>query len=261
MAWHTESDLTEFKQHQARKVVESLTPEHQPTLVAEMKELSQILAGTPNQLFVQAYLTIELIGRVVQIATLYYSQRIPEELGAFDWVVDRKDRELTAMERLWTTLIVPIGQTRALGERFNTIEEGNYARFDRFRLMIEGTDQDKDVQWLEENSVFPKRPGEPRKIFDMRKVLQESFRFGDSENELGLQLADIAASACRRAFNGNLQQSGWEKLGRLLVKKDGKLPIIGLSTPQQVVGRDRRLHEAPAQVWLTLDSAAKSMWV
>src|SRR5437879_4126996 len=41
MAWHTESDLTEFRRHQARMIVESLTAEHQPTLVAEMKELSQ----------------------------------------------------------------------------------------------------------------------------------------------------------------------------------------------------------------------------
>ncbi len=181
MAWHTESGLTEFKQSQARKVIDSLTPDHQPTLVAEVKELSQSLAGIPNQLFVQAYLTIELV-------------------------------------------------------------------------------KDRDVQWLEENIVFPKRPGEPPKIVDMKKVLQESFRFADSENDLGLHLADIAASACRRAFNGNLQQSGWKKLGRLLVKKDGKPPIIGLSTPEQAVGRDRRLHAGPAQAWLTLDSAAKSMW-
>jgi hypothetical protein len=214
----------------------------------------------PNQLFVQLYLTIELVDRVIQTATLYYSQRIPKELGQFNWVVDRKDRELTAMERLWTTLIVPIGQTRALTEPFITVKEGDYAHFDRFRLAIEGSDRAKEVQWLEENAAFPKGHGQPRRIVDMKKVLQESFRFADSENDLGLQLADIVASACRRAFNGNLQQIGWEKLGRLLVKKDGKPPTIGLLTAQQAVGRDRRMHEAPAQVWLTLDSTAKSMW-
>ncbi len=86
MAWHTNSGLTEFKHHQAHKLVESLTAEHQPTLVAEMKELSQLLDGTPNQLFVQAFLTMELVDRAVQTATLYYSQRIPEELGQFDWL-------------------------------------------------------------------------------------------------------------------------------------------------------------------------------
>jgi hypothetical protein len=261
MAWHTESDLLEFKQLQARKILESLTPEHQPTLVAEMKALGQVVKDIASQLFVQAYMTIELIDRVVQIATLYYSQRIPEELGRFDWVIDRKDRELTAMERLWTTLIIPIGQTRAFEKPFITLREGNYSHFDRFRLDIEASDRSKDVQWLNENVIFPMRSSEVSRIIDMKKVLQESFRFADSKNELGLQLADIVSSACRRAFNGNLQKSGWEELGRLLIKKDGKPPIIGLATPEQAVGRDRRLHEAPSKVWLALDSASKSMWV
>ena len=94
----------------------------------------------------------------------------------------------------------------------------------------------------------------------MKQILQESFSFADSEQELGLQLADIAASACRRAFNGNLQRSGWEKLGQLLVKKNGTPPIIGMRTPKQAIGCDRKVHEEAAAVWLTLDSSAKSMW-
>jgi Protein of unknown function (DUF3800) len=261
MACHTESDLIEFKQLQARMIFESLTPKYEPMLVAEMKASSQVVKDIASRLFVQAYLTIELIDRVVQIATLYYSQRIPEELGRFDWVIDRKDRELTAMERLWTSLIIPIGQTRAFEKPFITLKEGNYSHFDRFRLGIDASDRSKDVQWLNENVVFPIRSGEVSRIIDMKKVLQESFRFADSKNDLGLQLADIVTSACRRAFNGNLQKCGWEELGRLLIKKDGKPPIIGLATPEQAVGRDRRLHEAPSKVWLTLDSASKSMWV
>ncbi len=260
MAWHTESGLTAFKQLQARKVVASLTPKHQPRLVAEMEALSQVVNGIANQLFVQAYLTIELIERVVQTATLYYSQRIPEELGRFDWLIDRKDRELTAMEKLWTTLIIPVGQTRALEAPFITLREGDYSHFDRFCLGIGASNRAKDVEWLEENLVFARCPGELRGIVDMKKVLQESFRFGDSKNDLGLQLADIVTSACRRAFNGNLRESGWKELGRLLVKKDGKPPIIGLATPEQARGGDRRLHQAPAQVWIALDSASKSMW-
>jgi hypothetical protein len=259
MAWHTERQLTEFKQHQARALLDSITPQHQPTLIAQMKELIEILADTPNQLFVQAFLTLELIDRVVQTATLYYSQRVPEELGHFDWVVDRKDRELTKMERLWTTLIVPVGQNRALNAPFITLKGGNYAHFDRFRLAGTEGARASDVKWLEQNITFPRRVGS--RIIDMKKVLQESFRFADSREELGLQLADIVASACRRAFNGHLQQKGWEGLGRLLIKKDGKPPILGLATPPQAASRDQLLHEAPSRVWLALDAAARSMWV
>jgi hypothetical protein len=261
MAWHTESDLTEFKQLQAQRILDSLTPQHQPTLAAELKAVSDVVKAIATQLFVQAYLTIELIDRVLQTATLYYGQRIPEELGRFDWIIDRKDRQLTTMERLWTTLIIPIGQTRAFEKPFITLREGDYRYFDRFRLGIDASDRSKDVQWLNENIAFPICSSEGSRIVDMKKVLQESFRFADSKNELGLQLADIVSSACRRAFNGNLQKCGWEDLGRLLIKKDGKPPIIGLATPEQARGRDRRLHEAPSKVWLALDSASKSMWV
>ena len=184
MVWHRENDLTEFKQHQAQKVVESLTPQHTPTITSEMNELSELLGKMSNQLFVQAYLTIELIHRVFQTSTLYYSQRIPEELGRFEWMVDRKDRTVTTMERLWTTLIVPTGQTRAFKEPFITLKEGTYTYFDRFRLSTEAIDQAKEINWLDENITFPIDPSEPRRYVDMKKVLQESFRFADSESEL-----------------------------------------------------------------------------
>lgn len=81
-----------------------------------------------------------------QTSTLYYSQRIPEELGRFDWVVDRKDRTMTTMEWLWTTLIVPIGQTLAFKEPFITLKEGTYTYFDRFRLSTEAIDQAKGTK-------------------------------------------------------------------------------------------------------------------
>ncbi len=261
MAWHTKSDLTEFKQLQAQRILDSLTPQHQATLFAEMKAVSDIVEKIAIQSFVQAYLTIELINRVFQTATLYYSQRIPEELGRFDWIIDRKDRQSTTMERLWTTLITPIGQTRAFEKPFITLRQGDYRYFNRFRLRTDASDRSKDVQWLNENIAFPMRSSAGSRIIDMKKVLQESFRFADSKNELGLQLADIVASACRRAFNGNLQKCGWEELGRLLIKTDGKPPIIGLATPEQTRGRDRRLHETPSKVWLALHSASKSMWL
>jgi len=99
-----------------------------------MQALSQVINNMANQSFVQAYLIIELVERAVQTATLYYSQRLPEELARFDWLIDRKDRELTAMEKLWTTLIIPVGQTRAFEKPFITLKEGNYTYLDRFRL-------------------------------------------------------------------------------------------------------------------------------
>ena len=44
------------------------------------------------------------------------------------------------------------------------------------------------------------------------------------------------------------RSSGGEETGRLLIKKDGKPPIIGLTTGEQAVSRDRQLHEVPSKV-------------
>jgi hypothetical protein len=61
MAWHSDTGVTEFKLDQARKLMASLTPAHHATLVVELTELSELLKGLPNQLFVQMFLTIDVI--------------------------------------------------------------------------------------------------------------------------------------------------------------------------------------------------------
>jgi hypothetical protein len=42
--------------------------------------------------------------------SINFVQRRPSELGRFVWTIDRKDRTVTEMERLWSTLILPIGE-------------------------------------------------------------------------------------------------------------------------------------------------------
>jgi hypothetical protein len=258
MAWHSDTGVTAFKLDQARKLLASLTPAHHATLVAELTELSKLLEALPNQLFVQMFVTIELILETIQAVTLYYCQRIPAELGRFDWLIDRKDEHLTSMEKLWSTLIAPIASNRGLEEPFITLKEGDYSHFERFRVKRDAVEMHEYVKWLDENIRVERGAGE-RRIFNVALLLKESLNFAESKDELGLQLADIVASACRRAFNGNLQQIGWEGLGQLLIKKNEKPPIIGLRTPGKT-DYNFRLHEEAAEVWLTLDGSAKSMW-
>jgi hypothetical protein len=135
-----------------------------------MKELRQAVSHTPNQLFVQAHLTIELVEGVIQTATLYYSQRVHEELGRFNWLVDRKDGEVTAMEKMWTTMIVPVGQRHALDAPLITLTEGDYTHFDRFRLPGEGGPSASDVRWLEQNITYTIHREGQRKIVDLKKI-------------------------------------------------------------------------------------------
>jgi hypothetical protein len=58
---------------------------------------------------------------------------------------------------------------------------------------------------------------DPTKIaFNVQRVLSD-FKFQDSKDNVGLQLADIVANATQRALNGNLLAAGFEGVGQLLV--------------------------------------------
>lgn len=257
MGWYTAAQVEEFKAAQARSVAAAVTVNHQPTMITEMHNLSQAIADTPIQLFVQAFITIELIESVVEPATMYYCQRLPEELGHFAWVVDRKDHDLTAMEKLWTTLIIPEGIRRSLRQPFTRLKGGDYTHFNRFRIDPRAPEMAGHVRWYLENITF--EPGESQGILNMRQIFEEKFRFADSTNELGLQLVDILASAVRRAFNGNLRREGWEKIGGLMLKRSGPVPIIGLQAAS--TGIHPPVEEHAAGVWVTIESGTKSMWV
>jgi len=55
------------------------------------------------------------------------------------------------------------------------------------------------------------------RILQSGKLLGDSFKFQDSKEKLGLQLADVFANAMPRAFNGRLGETGWKHIGSLIV--------------------------------------------
>jgi hypothetical protein len=104
---HTFVAIEERKNLQADRLTANLTPEHHPDMVLQLETIAAALRRMPNQLYIQAFLTIELLFRVVQVATLYYVQRLPDELGDIAWFIDRKQNSVTSMEEIWTTLMLP----------------------------------------------------------------------------------------------------------------------------------------------------------
>lgn len=58
---------------------------------------------------------------------------------------------------------------------------------------------------------------DPTRIaFDIQRVLSD-FKFQDSKDNVGLQLANVVAKATQRALNGKLEPEGYEAVGELLV--------------------------------------------
>jgi hypothetical protein len=100
MALQPDTLINDFKERQAAAITANVTPRHQPTMVHELNDLASEFRTMSNQLFIQAILTIYLVVDTIQDGTLYYVQRLPEELGRFCWVIDRKDHILTS--RSWT---------------------------------------------------------------------------------------------------------------------------------------------------------------
>jgi hypothetical protein len=84
-----------FKNRQADGVTANITREHHPGPIPHLHELGEAVRAMPNQLFLQAFATWELIIRTIREGTLYYVQRQPQELGEIGWVIDRKDRTIS----------------------------------------------------------------------------------------------------------------------------------------------------------------------
>lgn len=103
METHDHVLVDDFKKRQADALLAHLTPDHRPSMVQSLQRLSDGVRKMPNQLFLQAFATMQLLLELVEEATLYYVQRMPEELGDISWVIDRKNHAITQMEEMWST--------------------------------------------------------------------------------------------------------------------------------------------------------------
>lgn len=206
---HQDDWITNRKMLQARALTENLTDKHKQSLVEEVKAISRSLQGLTNQLYIQSEATFELIHRVIQKSTLYYSQCKPNELGSFNWTVDAKDKKITDFENLWGTIILPALQFKGFQEQFIILEGADYSSFERFcGAAPEPPENIKDF-------VTARRPF---KYADIRKIFKEHFKFDQSHSNLGLQMVDILTNAIRRALDGRLSYNGWCDIGGVMAQ-------------------------------------------
>lgn len=212
------NDLVEdFKNRQADSVTANITREHHPGPLLHLHQLGEAVRAMPNQLFLQAFATWELIIRTVREGTLYFVQREPLELGDICWVIDRKDRTITEMEATWSTLILPFGEAAFARKPLTCIAGEDYSHF-HARYGVKETDSEmfRHSKWLSSVYGTPSRTKEG--ITDARKLLTEQRKFEDSRNSLGLQLCDMLGAILRRALNDRLQFPGWKDFGGLLIR-------------------------------------------
>jgi hypothetical protein len=260
MATHGESVVNDVKARQAAAITANLTPEHHPPIAAQLRELAAAIQRMPNQLLLQAFLTIELVLKVIQESALYYVQRLPAELGSIAWTIDQKNRTITEMETTWSTLVLPMSESHFARTPLLTLKGADYSHFDsRYGIAADDKEMSRHVQWMREaygTRDVARPPG-----LNAGLLLSEQRQFADSASSLGLQLADMLATILRRALNNRLQSPGWENYGRLLVADKSSTPILQLG-PAPQSGRTQTLSgQQIEKVWRALNSGNKPMLV
>ncbi len=213
-----DDNITAHKHIQADKLSEHIDPQRSPILAENTRLLQEKLKGISNPLYVQSWLVVQVIWRAVQTSTIYFCQRIPNELENFNWIVDAKDRDRIAYEEYWLTVIAAFTQTMSIQDPFIMLDEGDYSAFKKYYrpvpdYLLEHV-PDLDTQ---------------QSHLDATRIFKESLTFVDSRDNCGIQLADILATTFRRALVNNLQERGWSRLGELMLYfKNTTVQFIGI---------------------------------
>lgn len=251
MTLHPNDVIDEFKERQAAALIANLTPVHADVIARRLKEDGDAIRSLSNPLFVQAFLTIELILELLDVSINYFAQRRPEELGRFAWTIDRKDRTVTQMEQLWSTLVLPFGEPRSALRPYAKVESFDYSHFAKYEIDEDTADEKmrRHLQWMRENLPSSKPLPPKLRCLDAKRIWTEERCFEDSQNNLGLQLADIASMTLCRALNGNLQQPGWEPMAGLLIRKK-TAPFLQIG--KAASGQHPQLEAHAVTVWRTL---------
>lgn len=259
MALHGPEVIDEFKGRQADELTAHLTPAHHPDIVRRQNDDAAAIRAMANPLFVQAFVTIHLLLDLLDTAINYFAQRLPGELGRFSWTIDQKDRTLTQMEQLWSTLILLVGESYSAKRPYARVEGFDYSHFSKYEITESSADENmkRHIHWMRETIPHAKPPGGALLSIDASRILTGERAFADSRDNLGLQLADIAAATLCRAFNNHLQPDGWESVSQLLIRKR-TAPFLQLGKSAKA---RMGLESHAAQVWRRLDSKSLAMVV
>jgi hypothetical protein len=218
---HSSAAIKDFQQGQADGITNGITPEHNDNARQWAKgRRAQWLALSP-QLATQLTVLLVTLEEVIQHVPNYYAQRIPDELGHFDWVLDPKDITPTPFEECWRKIVFPLLQTMSMDEPWARIDHDSfdYSAFNHF-------DMDIPAYLLPHIKERGRTIPEDGKGLDLGKLFRESLAFPDSKDTPGLQLVDIVASAYTKAMNGKLPPPVWRLLGPIMVHKGiGKPPV------------------------------------
>jgi hypothetical protein len=205
---HTELEVKEHKKRQEEYITKYLTDQHHMSFVDQVWKLRKQLEGMPLQLYIQSCAMAELVYNTLNHTNIYFSFRMPSELGEYHWVIDAKDRsKLTPWEHWWSNVISSMIESKSFRKSFIYVEGGDYRWHEKFR--VEPNEHKLQFANVSETSEF----------FDLEPVLKKDFRFSSSP-EFGLEAVDILVNAVRRSLAGNFRREGWLPIRKLMIHRN-----------------------------------------
>lgn len=187
-----------------------------------IEDLASRVERLSPQLYTQLVVQVDLLDQVYRSTTLYYSQRIPATLGAFRWRIDEKNSTRPLFEVTMRHMAPPLLQSRSLSEPSIFVEGFDYTHYER----AFGYKEEEIPKYLQEETGT-----EIKSASNLGKVLSD-FSFVRSHDVSGVQVADLLASAFRRALRGDFQDNTGvaRLLGSLTVQRAKPNPSIHLTT-------------------------------
>jgi hypothetical protein len=214
---HSEPELLRWQARQAELITDSLTIYHDERVRDQISGFRKQFAKFKLPLMIQSILTFDLIQNILELAPMFFSQRRPEELGEFHWVIDAKGEgnTPTEWEQWWVQFILPVIQSRTLSEPIQSLPIGNYSFMKRYEIPL--------TPFLRRHRRT-KDTGAP--AMNLAMILGEHLTFS-KDAQPGLEMVDITTNATRRALVGHLGKSGYGDIPTLMIHRN-PTPYINL---------------------------------
>lgn len=242
---HTPPQIDALRKGQAAQILKAIPEGGNPTLIKDLRQQAKKWEQMSNELALQAHMMTCLLESTIRVVPTYFAQHDPAELGAFSWVIDAKDHTLSPYEKVWQLLVGLFLQSVFLKNPAVHVAGPGY---DYTALMGSFGTTVSQVGGTLAAHLAPDDPME--RIVDLKKLLSSRL-FGQSDQEPGLQLADIIAGAARRAMVGKLGDESWKAVAGLLVRGESRairqVTFAGETTPDASIAKAMKIAEGAAQ--------------
>lgn len=231
-----------------------------PDAAEHAGKLIDLIEDLKDQQYNQCILQVELIFDVLNKALSHYSRLYPQDLGNFNWVVDRKEIVEIQYDRVFKEICVGLissySITRGLALMFK--EDSDYRSFiSKYALLGNAGDELSEIK-----EMYGKNLGAIGKYLnalDLGTLLQDGFNLEDSKASPGLQVADLLVSSVNRCLKQNFDNN--EKmaaaLGKFMINSryiDGRaLTVMGH-------GRGGEIGGEAAKLINIMDAASKEVF-